>query len=130
MSRTAPEHNQPAQFAPTIKDNLPAQHLPGEFAITPRSAPAASLDEGWFDADGSMSIHNVSAPTVTPFLPDPDKATGAGVVIAPGGGFLMLSVATEGWDVARWLADHGVAAFVVKYRTLPTAATGVGGLRC
>jgi acetyl esterase/lipase len=40
--------------------------------------------------------------------------------VAPGGGFLGLAIEKEGWDVARWFANHGVAAFVLKYRVLPT----------
>lgn len=59
-------------------------------------------------------------PTITPFLPDPAKATGAAVIVAPGGAYYILSMKAEGWDVARWLADHGIAAFVLKYRVDPT----------
>jgi acetyl esterase/lipase len=54
--------------------------------------------------------------TLTPFLPDPAKATGAAVIVAPGGGFKTLSMNNEGWDAAKALADKGVAAFVLKYR--------------
>ena len=50
------------------------------------------------------------------------KATGAAVIVAPGGGFLMLSMENEGWDVARALAARGVAAFVLKYRLNQTPA--------
>jgi acetyl esterase/lipase len=62
-------------------------------------------------------VRNVTKPTYSVFLPEPSKATGAAVIIAPGGAFLSLSMMTEGWAAARWLADHGVAAFVLKYRT-------------
>jgi acetyl esterase/lipase len=65
-------------------------------------------------------LRNVTAPTITAFLPAPDRANGAAVLIAPGGSFVALSVDEEGADVARWLTDHGVAAFVVKYRLYPT----------
>ncbi|MGY2734502.1 acetyl esterase/lipase [Sphingomonas sp. UYP23] len=44
------------------------------------------------------------------------------MIVAPGGGFLMLSMENEGWRVARALADHGIAAFVLKYRLKPTPA--------
>ena len=54
--------------------------------------------------------------TITPFLPDPATASGAAVVVAPGGGFRTLSMENEGWNVARALAERGVAAFVLKYR--------------
>jgi len=65
-------------------------------------------------------VRNVVDPTLTPFLPDPAKATGAAVIVAPGGGFVILSIDNEGYKVAQWLADHGVAAFVLKYRTMET----------
>jgi acetyl esterase/lipase len=66
-------------------------------------------------------VRNVSRPTLTPFLPDPSKATGAAVIIAPGGAFKVLSMDGEGWSVAKWLADHGIAAFVLKYRLNTTS---------
>jgi acetyl esterase/lipase len=65
---------------------------------------------------------NVTVATLTPFLPDPAKATGAAVIVAPGGGFRTLSMENEGWEVARALADKGVAAFVLKYRLNQTPA--------
>lgn len=65
---------------------------------------------------GGSFVRNVTRPTLTPYLPDPARATGAAVVVAPGGGFVSLSMTGEGENVARWLADHGVAAFVLKYR--------------
>lgn len=69
---------------------------------------------------GEPWVRNVSIPTLTPVLPDPGVANGAGVVIAPGGAFRTLSVTNEGLAVARWLADRGIAAFVLKYRLEPT----------
>ena len=78
--------------------------------------PGAKAPEAWHSQYGSVFTRNVTVATLTPFLPDPAKATGAAVVVAPGGGFRTLSMANEGWDVARALADRGVAAFVLKYR--------------
>lgn len=69
---------------------------------------------------GGCSVRNVVDPTLTPVLPQADKATGAAVIVAPGGGFLMLAARHEGYDVAQWLAQRGVAAFVLKYRTRET----------
>jgi len=63
-----------------------------------------------------ISVTNVHRPTLTPYLPSKAKATGAGVIIAPGGGHTNLAIDTEGYNVAAWLADHGIAAFVLKYR--------------
>ena len=59
------------------------------------------------------SIHH---PSLTVYLPAKDKATGAAVIVCPGGGHRYLSIEYEGYAVARWLADHGIAAFVLKYR--------------
>lgn len=79
--------------------------------------------ESWFSDRGQRVVRNVSRATVTPVLPPAGKATGAGVIVLPGGGFAQLSMDNEGWPVARWLAEHGIAAFVVKYRLNPTPAS-------
>src|SRR5579871_2704276 len=65
---------------------------------------------------GAYFARNVSKPTLIPFLPSKEKATGAAVLVAPGGGFYFLVMTDEGFKVAQWLADNGVAAFVLKYR--------------
>jgi endo-1,4-beta-xylanase len=65
---------------------------------------------------GEYKLTNVHNPSLTVFLPPPGKATGAAVVIAPGGGHRELWVLHEGENVARWLSARGVAAFVLKYR--------------
>jgi acetyl esterase/lipase len=54
-------------------------------------------------------------PTLTPFFPAADKATGGAVVVCPGGGYGGLA-SHEGRDYALWLNQHGIAAFVLKYR--------------
>ncbi|TPG43590.1 alpha/beta hydrolase [Sphingomonas koreensis] len=59
---------------------------------------------------------HVNNPSITAYLPDPHNATGTAIVIVPGGGHELLVTTTEGDDVAHWLADRGVAAFVVRYR--------------
>lgn len=61
-------------------------------------------------------VSNVHAPTVTPYLPSKDKATGAAVIVIPGGGHRELWMDHEGRNFAQWLSDHGIAAFVLKYR--------------
>jgi len=68
---------------------------------------------------GNMErIVNVTTPTLTAYLPDPSTATGTAVIIAPGGGFVFLGINSEGYDVAKWLVARGIAAFVLKYRTV------------
>jgi len=63
-------------------------------------------------------VYNVTKPTLTVFLPEAGKANGTAVVIAPGGGFLALSINSEGLDVAKWLVQKGVTCFVLKYRLI------------
>jgi acetyl esterase/lipase len=58
-------------------------------------------------------------PTLTIWLPAPEKATGSAVVVCPGGGYGMLAVEHEGKQVAEWLNSLGIAAFVLKYRLGP-----------
>jgi acetyl esterase/lipase len=84
--------------------------------------PDATAQESWHAQYGSRFARNVTVATITPFLPDPAKASGAAVVVAPGGGFRTLSMENEGWNVARALAARGVAAFVLKYRLNQTPA--------
>jgi len=62
-------------------------------------------------------ILNVVDPELWVYLPAQGTETGAAVVVCPGGGFTALSWHQEGPNVARWLAAHGIAAFVLKYRT-------------
>lgn len=79
--------------------------------------------ENWAaDSNGRYFVRNVTRPTLTPFLPAPGTATGAAVIVAPGGAFMGLAITHEGWAVAQALADRGIAAFVLKYRLLPTPA--------
>jgi len=66
-------------------------------------------------APGARGAGTNDIPTLTPFFPAPDKATGAAFVICPGGGYGHLAN-HEGAVYAQWLNDHGVAAFVLKYR--------------
>lgn len=92
----------------------PAQ--PDAIALGTGPLPGATVPESWHTQYGSVFARNVTVATLTPFLPDPAKATGAAVIVAPGGGFRTLSMSNEGWDVAKALAAQGVAAFVLKYR--------------
>jgi len=70
-------------------------------------------------------VFNVVTPTLTPYLPDKSKATGAGVIIAPGGAFVALAIDLEGNEVARWLRQRGIAAFVLKYRIMEKKGQGI-----
>jgi acetyl esterase/lipase len=76
--------------------------------------------ETWFRQWGDPMARNITKATLTPFLPDPEKANGTTVIVAPGGGFRWLSLGNEGWEVAEALAEQGITAFVLKYRLHPT----------
>jgi acetyl esterase/lipase len=72
--------------------------------------------------DGSKTYSNVVDPTLTAFLPDPAKANGITIIICPGGGFRALDF-SEPERTAAWLNSKGIAAFILKYRVVPSAAT-------
>lgn len=61
-------------------------------------------------------VYNVSDPTLTVYPADAGKANGTAVIIAPGGAFHILSISSEGTQVAKWLNSKGITAFVLKYR--------------
>ncbi len=119
-----------AAGAQTAAATAPAGPVPAGDGMVPVPTPAqpdaitldtgrlrnATAPEAWHRQYGSMFARNVIVATLTPFLPDPAKASGTAVIVAPGGGFRTLSMENEGWDVARALAARGVAAFVLKYR--------------
>lgn len=125
---------QPAMAA--ALEPLGAIGISGDDSISPLAAPpetgaialgtggvaGSTAHESWFRQYGTAFTRNVTSATLTPFLPDPGKATGAAIIVAPGGGGMFLSMEAEGWKVAQRLADHGIAAFVLKYRTRPTPA--------
>lgn len=70
----------------------------------------------WKDgAPGAKGTEPKDIPTLTPFLPDPAKASGAAIIVCPGGGYGGLAD-HEGSIYAKWLNENGVAAFVLKYR--------------
>ena len=99
---------------------IPAQ--PNAIVLGTGALPGATVQESWHKQYGSFFARNVTVATVTPILPAAGRATGAAVIVAPGGGFRTLSMNNEGWDVAQALADKGVAAFVLKYRLNQTPA--------
>src|SRR5580658_6871278 len=95
----------PMQPPPEVKNAIPLYQ-----GVAPGSE-GATQKEKWATVRDDYVARNVTSPTLTPFLPAKDKATGAAVVVAPGGGFMVLSMKNEGFQVARYLADHGIAAF-------------------
>lgn len=107
-----------AQQAPIYPMEPPPE--PNAIPLGTGGVEGQAAEESWFRQWGDPMARNITTATLTPFLPDPDKATGAAVIVAPGGGFMWLSMGNEGWEVAEALADEGIAAFVLKYRLRPT----------
>jgi acetyl esterase/lipase len=108
-----------AQEAPKTPIDAPPE--PNAIPLNTGGVEGQTAKETWYKQWGDPFVRNVSRATLTPFLPDPEKANGAAVIIAPGGGFRILSMGNEGWEVAQALNERGVAAFVLKYRLRPTA---------
>lgn len=82
--------------------------------------PGALGPEMWYGTPGDMSVRNTVEATLLPVLPERGMATGAAVIVAPGGAFMALAYDHEGIRVAHALAERGIAAFVLKYRLKPT----------
>ncbi len=93
------------------------------------ATPGSATTEIWMKMGAALMVRNVTRPTLTPFLPKRGKANGAAVIIAPGGAFMGLAMQHEGWDVARALADRGIAAFVLKYRLIETPTDETESMR-
>lgn len=96
---------------------------PTDLKIIPLSAGSISTEQ-WEDVSGWRRARNVTQAALYPVLPKAGTANGAAVIIAPGGGFQLLSMDSEGFRVADYLAERGVTAFVLKYRLaqMPPAA--------
>lgn len=101
----------PAMSQEIIKiwpDNAIPNALPGASGTPEKS------DVG--QQDGILRISNVTVPTLTVFQAPKEKATGASVMICPGGGYAILAYGHEGEEVARWFNQQGITAFILKYR--------------
>jgi len=88
---------------------------------TPGSAQENYPEKEYFSKSWNTEVvANVTKPTLTVFKPSPELRNGTAVVICPGGGFMALSITSEGTDVAKYLTAKGVTAFVLKYRVAHT----------
>ena len=97
-----------------------AADAPKEIPLWPNGAPGS---EGKTDPEkvitstnGERTVSSIHKPSITPFLPAKETANGAAVLVIPGGGHSKLCVDHEGCFVAQWLAERGIAAFVLKHR--------------
>jgi endo-1,4-beta-xylanase len=87
---------------------------PGSEGITAQEVSTPSRAARYSKLPGNFTVTHY--PSIYVFLPPKEKATGAAMIVAPGGGHRQLVMEKEGWEVADWLNDHGIAAFVLKYR--------------
>ena len=89
---------------------------PQRVSLWPNGAPGSEARKNEPEQAKDWWVKNIHDPSITVWLPPKDKATGAGVVVAPGGGHRELVFNPEGRDAAVYLNSIGVAAFVLKYR--------------
>lgn len=84
--------------------------------LWPNGAPGSEARKNEPEKVAGSNVSNIHQPSLLVYLPPKEKATGAAVIVAPGGGHQRLAIQHEGYNVGEWLAQHGVAAFVLKYR--------------
>jgi endo-1,4-beta-xylanase len=98
----------------------PVTGIAAEIPLWPGGAPGSegksTLETVVTSDSGELRVSSIHNPSITPYLPAKDRATGLAILVVPGGGHRMLAITHEGYNVAEWLRDHGVAAFVLKHR--------------
>jgi acetyl esterase/lipase len=100
----------------TAQDVIPL--YPG---TPPGSRPETYPEKAYFSKVWNTEVvTNVTKPSLTAFKPSPELKNGTAIIVCPGGGFMALSITSEGTDVAKYLAAKGVTAFVLKYRLAHT----------
>ncbi|HEY7496932.1 MAG TPA: alpha/beta hydrolase [Vicinamibacterales bacterium] len=97
-----------------------AAQTPQEIPLWPGGAPGSegktAPETVTRSASGEISVASIHKPSITPYLPAKEKATGTAILVIPGGGHRLLAITHEGYNVAEWFRDRGVAAFVLKHR--------------
>jgi endo-1,4-beta-xylanase len=106
--------------AAVMMASVAAAEIPPSIPLWPGGAPGSegkSASEVVVTSEsGEMRVSSIHSPSLTPYLPAKDKATGAAVLVVPGGGHRLLAITHEGYNVGEWLAARGIAAFVLKHR--------------
>src|SRR5437764_4776229 len=87
---------------------------PGSEGVTAREVSDPSTDPRYAGRARNFTVTHY--PSIYVFLPPKEKATGAAMIVAPGGGHNQIVIDKEGWEIADWLNSLGIAAFVLKYR--------------
>jgi acetyl esterase/lipase len=104
-----------ALFSTAVAAELP-KDLPPAVPLWPAGAPGSEARAAEPEKIEGSNVCNVHNPTLTPYIPAADQATGTAVIICPGGGHRKLCLGHEGYALAEWFRDRGIAAFVLKYR--------------
>lgn len=95
---------------------LSAAEPPAALPLWPDGAPGSEARKDEPEKIEGSNIVNVHHPSLVPYLPETGKNRGTAVIICPGGGHAKLCVGHEGFALAEWFRDRGIAAFVLKYR--------------
>ena len=95
---------------------LALAETPAALPLWPKGAPGSETRAAESEKTEGSNVVNIHNPSITPFVPAADKFTGTAVIICPGGGHSKLCLGHEGYALAEWFRDHGIAAFVLKYR--------------
>jgi len=110
----------PGALALCLSVSVLAAQQPTEIPLWPSGAPGSEGKTGpesvTTSQSGELSVSSVHNPSLTPYLPAAGKGTGTAILVIPGGGHRMLAITHEGYNVAEWLRDRGIAAFVLKHR--------------
>lgn len=94
--------------------------------LWPEGAPGSAARRNEPEKVVGTNLSNIHHPSLIVYLPAREKATGAAVIVAPGGGHQRQVIQHEGHNVARWLAGRGIAAFILKYRLARDDANPAG----
>lgn len=100
---------------------VPGQSQNSIIKLWPDGVPGSIKNDSYTEVEqllnGSPSRYNkVTDPALTIFLPPAEKATGTAVLICPGGGYGTLAFDHEGYQIAQWLNENGIAGIILKYR--------------
>ncbi len=121
MNRFAIRWLYAASFLLAVQFTIAQEVVPLYQGPAPGSGQESYPEKEYFSkAWNTQVVSNVTKPTLTVFKPAPEMKNGTSIVICPGGGFMALSIESEGYQVARYLAAKGVTAFVLKYRLAHT----------
>lgn len=102
-----------------VTTSAPAAPMPSTASAVSQGGAGKTMLLWPAGAPGAWGEEDIDKPTLTVFLPVAPNATKTGVVVAPGGSYMHLAVEKEGYAIARWLNERGVAAFVLQYRLGP-----------